>query len=831
MPFARCLAAALADQLLTQEEHDHFQEVHDMHLTDYQRHMPAQEAAAQAARETFAFIEGDAAERRRQTFLSLAARAHIQERLDGHVNLMTGKADPYQAAQGLYDRLVPGRKGFAVEQQHEFWRGQAQGHLDGAYTTWKRNMLGQRRNLPGMANVVREAFGERTGDEAAMMLAAGWKKASEQLRQAFNRFGGHIGHLEDWGLPQNHVADRIREAGFEAWHDAMVPLLDRSRMVDRGMGRPLSDKMLKKALRKTYNSILTGGWDTRDPTSSRGKALANKRDESRFLHFKDADSWFAYQQKYGEGDPINAMLSHIDAMSRDVAHMQVMGPNPTATLAWLQQSLVKRAAIDNEPARATKANVNLNKLFVNYTRSNAAPVRPRLAHAIDDISNLLTAAQLGAATVSAVPSDLGFQRLTRSFNGLPEIKGLATILKQMNPADPAHRLAAIKMGLGAQHYAQVLGQQGRYLGEIYGHEWSRWITDRVLGVSGLTSWTSAGRAAFGVDFYGHVADMRDVQFSALRVEFRQMLERYGIKQHDWNLIRSTEAMDVHGAKFISPPDILSRVDLAPDEALDLASKLADAAQTETEFAVPSGSLQSRAEITGLDHPGEFVSIFKRSAAMYRTFGSTLLLSHGRRMMSLGKQPVQAGKYAASAIISSVVAGAIAIQMKELIAGRDPRPMEGAAFWAAAFVTGGGGGLMADLVYAGINGQSSAGQGVASMVGGPIGGLFGDIANTFLGPGGIGAVGNEPGATAKNMPTRALEFARRYMPGGSLWYARLLMEREMWDQLQSMVDPGWQARSARIERWYSKNFHTQNWWHRGETSPERAPDLSNAGGQE
>lgn len=829
MPFARCIAAALADQLLTQDEHDHYQDVYAAFEGDYRAHMPGHEASAQAARETFRFIEGEAAEKRRQTFLALAAQKQIQERLDGHVNLFNGKSDPYQGAQALYDRLVPGRKGLAVEQQHEFWRGQAQGELDQAYTTWKRNMLGQRRNLPRELNIVREVFGERTGDEAAMMLAAGWKRASEQLRQAFNRFGGHIGHLEDWGLPQNHVAMRIREAGFDAWHDTMVPLLDRSRMVDRGTGRPLDDAQLRGALEKSYNSILTGGWDDRDPTSARGKSLANKRDDSRFLHFKDADSWFAYQQKFGEGDPINAMLAHIEAMSRDVAHLQVMGPNPAAMLEWVKASLTKKAAIDNEPARATKANVNLNKLYVNYTRSNGAPVRPRLAHAIDDVSNLLTAAQLGSATISAVPSDLSFQRLTRKFNGLPEIKVLASILKQMKPGDATHRLAAIKMGLGAQHYAQVLGQQGRYIGEIYGHEWSRWISDRVLGASGLTAWTSAGRAAFGVDFYGHVAEQAGKSFAELKPAFADMLARYGIDAAEWEHVRATKPMDVQGAKFISPPDILGRKDIDADHALALASKLGDAAQTETEFAVPSGSLQSRAEITGLDHPGELISVFKRSAAMYRTFGSTLLLSHGRRMMALGQQPVKTGKYAASLVIGSVIAGAITIQMRELMSGRDPRPMDSPQFWAGAFVTGGGGGLLADLVYAGINGQSSAGQGMASIAGGPMVGLIGDVANTLLTPGGIGAVGKEPGATAKNLPTRGLEFAKRYMPGGSLWYARLAMEREVWDQLQSLIDPGWQQRSARIERWYAKQYQNAYWWHRGETSPERAPDLSSAGG--
>jgi hypothetical protein len=71
-----------------------------------------------------------------------------------------------------------------------------------------------------------------------------------------------------------------------------------------------------------------------------------------------------------------------------------------------------------------------------------------------------------------------------------------------------------------------------------------------------------------------------------------------------------------------------------------------------------------------------------------------------------------------------------------------------------------------------------------------------------------------------------------MPGGNIWYTRLLMEREMWDQLQShdrsrLAGPQRPHRALVSEA----NSNTQYWWHRGETSPERAPDPSNAGGQQ
>lgn len=830
MPFSRCIAAALADGLIDQDKHDRFQQTYAEFEADYRGRMPAPEAAAEAARETFRFIARDAAESRRQTFLALAARADIERRLTTHRSAPGRAVNPYKGAMALYDRLAPGRNGLSVEGQHEFWRAQAQAELDHAFSTWKRNMLGQRRNLPREANIVREVFGERTGDEAAMMLAAGWKRASEMLRQAYNRFGGHIGHLEDWGLPQRHVANLIRAAGFDAWHDFTVPMLDRARMLDRESGHPLDDVALTEALRNTYASILTNGWDDREPSGNRGRALANRRSENRFLHFKDPDSWFAYQQRFGEADPINAMLAHIDGLSRDIAHMQVMGPNPNAMLGWVKARLSKQAAIDNEPARATAANVTLDKLYSNYTRSNAAPVNPLIAHAIDDVSNVLSAAQLGSAPLVTVPSDIAMQRLTRAFNGLPQVKMLSSYLKQMNPLSDADRMLAIKMGLGAQHYGEILGQQGRFTGELYGRPWSRWINDRVMHLSGLSPMTAAGRAAFGLDFFAHVAEQSGKDFGALEPAFAAMLGRYGIDGAEWDHLRATPALDVQGAKFIRPADVMAREDLEQGHALDLASKLGDAALTETVFAIPtSGSLLARSQIHGLDHPGDLRSVVFRSAAMYRTFASTVLLSHGRRIAQLGVRPTQAGRYAASLIIGSMLAGAMALQAQEIAAGRNPRPMDNWRFLLAAFVKGGGGGLLGDFIYTGLQGSSAAGQGLATIFTGPIGGLLADLSTTLFTKNGIGAVAKEPGANAKNFPTRALEFAKRYMPGGNLWYAKLAVEREIWDQLLSMADPGWQGRSARIERWYQREFQTDYWWPHGHTAPDGPPDLSNAGG--
>src|SRR5690606_33069659 len=83
----------------------------------------------------------------------------------------------------------------------------------------------------------------------------------------------------------------------------------------------------------------------------KGKMLANRRAEHRFLHFADADAWLAYNGRFGAGSPFDAMMGHVDAMSRDIAAMEILGPNPEATVKWLGDSLIASAQRGDADAR------------------------------------------------------------------------------------------------------------------------------------------------------------------------------------------------------------------------------------------------------------------------------------------------------------------------------------------------------------------------------------------------------------------------------------------------------------------------------------------------
>jgi hypothetical protein len=71
------------------------------------------------------------------------------------------------------------------------------------------------------------------------------------------------------------------------------------------------------------------------------------------------------------------------------------------------------------------------------------------------------------------------------------------------------------------------------------------------------------------------------------------------------------------------------------------------------------------------------------------------------------------------------------------------------------------------------------------------------------------------------------FVRFNTPVWNLWYSRLVLERAVMDQVQSLVDPDYRRSFARMERRARKDFGQRFWYRPGNMWPDRAPDLGAA----
>ncbi|TRL39825.1 hypothetical protein [Rhizobium straminoryzae] len=786
-------------------------------------------ADAEAKKALTELLKAESAHQKRKAKLSLQSIQRISAALSSYKNAK-GEHDIAAAAIDTLEHF--GTAPFpSVEGRRKAIVGMAHARMEDALYHFRRSAIAGdlvRHNKADLDNVLREAFGQNTGDASAKHFAKVWEDTHEWLRQRFNGAGGAIGKLERWGLPQHHDARALRKAGLQTWKDAIRPLLDVSRMKHPLTGRAVDPGELDDILTEIWTNVATEGWAKKEPSRQafgRG-ALANQRADHRFLIFRNADSWLAYQRDFGSGGDIFAsMMGHINAMAKDIAAMEVLGPNPSGTIEWMKQAIRKQAmqkaagqksVLAGDAAKANdlaaSAERKLDSLWGSIRGTLETPVNSTWAAGFASVRSLITASVLGSAMLSS-PSDIGTTMVARSFAGIGAQGAMRDIVQAMSSST---RREAVAAGLILDNAMHVFHAQARYIGTIDGPGWSSFLADRVLTLSGLTPWTQSARHAFGLAFMRTAAENAVKSFDQLPDAFRATFARYGIRPADWDRMRRMPLHDMgSGVKILRPQEIAERID---DK---LAERFLEMIQSETEYAVPNGSQRSKVALVDQNRPGTFLGEVVRSFAQFKSFGAVFLILHGRRMHQLlqAGQTAKGAAYAGSLLISTTLFGALSLQLKGLAQGRDPQDMRNKAFWGAAILQGGGLGIYGDFLFSNINRQ---GDGFATTLGGPVIQRANDLWNLTA-----GNVVQLASGEKTHFGRELVKFMKGSTPGGTIWYTRLAWERILMDQLQFLVDPEADKAFKQRQRFFAKEFGQQFWWAPGRTAPQRAPNIGAA----
>ncbi|MEP2449812.1 MAG: hypothetical protein ABJH70_04180 [Nitratireductor sp.] len=784
---------------------------------DHHANANAGHADEQARLDLLESMAADTAHKRRKAKLALKNIREIDADLKSH-KTAAGKFDIGAAALDKLEHF--GTAGFSsVAGRQRAIVGMAHAKMENLLFHFRRGAIGgdkTRWNKADLKNVLREAFGEDTGDKAAKGFARAWQETHEWLRQRFNGAGGAIGKLENWGLPQRHDPRALRKAGRETWKAEIRPRLDVSRMKHPLSGQAVSEAELDGILDEIYLTVTTEGWNDRQPLRQpfgRG-ALANQRAEHRFLVFRDADAWLAYQKAFGGGgDAFAAMMGHVNMMAKDIAAMEILGPNPGGTIEWMKQAIEKEGqkiaagqagrlggvsadkALDRARGRARR----LDAVWGSLRGELETPVNGRWANGFAAARSLITASVLGSAAISSI-SDAGSSTIARRFAGLPAggaIPEILTAFGRMNRRD------AVTSGLILESAQHVFHAQARYVGTLSGPEWASYFADRVLTWSGLTPWTQAARHAFGLAFQAEVAKRAGQSWAALPEKLRATFARYGLTGRNWDTMRQ---VPLHEGRLLRPAEIAERVDER------LAERYLEMIQAETEYAVPSGAHRSRTALLDQNQPGTLIGEAVRSFAQFKSFGAVFVLLHGARIHSMiaGGEIAAGMAYAGSLLLSTTLFGAAALQLKQVAAGREPRDPADAGFWGAAMLQGGGLGIYGDFLFSNVN---RYGSGFSTTLAGPVVQRADDLWK-LTGGNLIQLASGEKTHFGREL----VKFARGNVPGSNIWYLRLAFERTVFDQLQYLADPEANRAFKRQQQFWKREFGQDYFWKPGRMTP-------------
>jgi len=233
MALRDCINRAVAGGEMDRDRAERILLEYDNAFREFQRSMGYTQAEIEAARAVQGKARAEAAEKRRVMQLQAAASQRQVQRLQRHRNIR-GELDPAQYLQDLVSN-TRGAGGSTLAGKYEAVRRSFRRDMTDAVRSFRANLAGQRRKPEMLRKVVREVFGEDTGDAAARAIAQSWSGVAEKARLRFNAAGGHVGKRADWGLPQAHDSAKVRKATYEEWRDFIMPRLDLE-----AMGRDLS---------------------------------------------------------------------------------------------------------------------------------------------------------------------------------------------------------------------------------------------------------------------------------------------------------------------------------------------------------------------------------------------------------------------------------------------------------------------------------------------------------------------------------------------------------------------------------------------------------------
>ncbi|HEM7081224.1 TPA: hypothetical protein ACNH4J_003540 [Acinetobacter baumannii] len=682
--------------------------------------------------------------------------------------------------------------------------------------------------------IVRERFGENTGDALAKKISDKMGDVFETMRDRFNRNGGDIGKLDNWGLPQTHNLEKIAKAGKEAWVNKAESLIDTRQYVHEN-GDYYSQQEIRSLLEYTYDTLSSDGANKievgRQATGGGTSKVTNRHGESRVLHFKDAESWLEYQSEFGGMQFVDLVEAHINGLSKDIAMVENLGSNPKTALKILMDAAAKKdweKGIDNNATTRSRKRAQI--MFDEFNGGNS-PQSQVLANLGLAYRSMNVASMLGGTTIASLADQATIAK-NASVHNVSYRKAFGGLIEQLNPANKADRELAHSLGLATE---EMLWSIARWsddgLTSTYGKSEklariSSGVATQVMRVSFLNALTSASKVGFTkllMEKYGRLS--RSKAWNDLDVQDRDLLSNTGLDERAWQVFQLAEpVVDRKGNQLMSARSIYE----IPDEKLtdfgdpkqvkdQVASQLQAHLLDEQGMAVIEAGLRERTWMT-VGAKGTITGEVFKGLMQFKSFSASFLMRQGSRTMA---QEGLKGKaaYAIPLMVSMTLLGGLVVQLRELLNGNDPQtiydsndPKKATSFFMRSLVAGGGLPVLGDILVAGTD---TSGRDANSFVSGPLGSDFTGLLGLT-----VGNLTQYNEGKDTNFGNEAFKFVKGKIPAQNLWYTKAAINRMVFDEMQDTIAPGYREKALRkAERQQDR----ERFWG-DDISDIRAPDF-------
>lgn len=818
MSFLDCINTAVADGKIKAEKGDAAKAAFQRYYDD---------AIAQGTPEGKAV--SDAALRSVEELATLTAEKKWQRVNQLKVaHRISTEANAVQSLPMLQDFLI--RQGDIIENSYNRVLGMGMALFNRNLEAYRPRMVGLVNPVHNMDEIVDSLYGAKvseTGKELAEEVA----NVQEFFRKLANSYGANIPENKNRRLPQMHDVQKMRKAAgrgrpevesMEMWVNDHLDALDWDVM--RYDGKPILLSERRAVLEKTWKTIVDDGYNKIVPGQTSAEHLATRMNQQRFLYYKDAKSWKAMNERYGEGNVFHQMVTMMDSMARDIAMLENLGPNPKAMVNY-QANIVRKKSSDlarqhqKADERRYKSRIDssletFNRRYAILSRSFLSGAESGWANGVATVRTVTAASLLQGAYIANL-GDISFMKDAAAFNGLPQNGIIRKYMRDFVP-NRENRQWATQSGLIFESAISQVINNNRFFGPMMGNAIARRISDTTFRATFLTQHNQTSKWVWGMQVMGAFSIYKGKGFDKLPADFRASLERNRITAEDWDVLRATPENEYKGGRFIRPIDLWNETEGNVGAKRAIAQKFLNYIHETGRRAVPEQDSRVQEMLGGHLDRTSFLGNAVQLLNLVKGFPLVMHMVHMRdnwRWQTPGQRMKSMARFA----VYTTLAGAFITQLREMSNGRDPKnmnPAENPTFWLEAAVNGGTFGMLGDMA--------------AGLARGDLGRIAESPPIELVNDTGDLLVGNVIEALSGEDPKVTGDITKWLSRHGIVgWQFRLAFRRQLESELLREADPAAYRRLQSVARQLELETQQQYWWQPGTSSPQRAPNLAAA----
>lgn len=370
-------------------------------------------------------------------------------------------------------------------------------------------------------------------------------KWQETARADLNRLGAYIGKIPGYIVSQTHDMVRIGRAGFDAWRAVAERVFGNDRTYEnlKLTGDATKDAAIKTEFwRQVHNQLSQGEFfRVGDESGFKGPAnLAKKLSQHRTLHPNSAELWIEYNDQFGTSSLMEAVFGGLMRNGKAAGLMEKFGTNPKAQFfnmieAARDHDLKAGIAID---ARLKEGGFT-SRLWDVIDGTVDIPARISLAYLGATIRAHQSITKLGASVLASVPDVALSGALIRDDFGdnlfSAAGKNLQMRMAQVTDAGKQREMAML-MHVGIDAIGRDLSSRVTSA-DASNFKAVQKATNAFFKLNLLGLFTDSGERGLAAIYNTRMALLQDTGFADLPDQLSNIMERHGIGEKEWDVIR------------------------------------------------------------------------------------------------------------------------------------------------------------------------------------------------------------------------------------------------------------------------------------------------------